>query len=512
MDEIFIDSNKIVAMGEKYIEENLDKSIFKNYPEKVNRNYSFIKIWNIENKENPTLTRNVKFESSYATSRKINNSVYIVMNTYPTYWMAKLENPDVIIPKYSDSKSGDKPKKSACECDSIEYLNGVDEQDKNRINDYGYNNNHFISILTVPINNDNQEIDKRVIIGSSNNVYASLNNLYLANTNYEGIKNTWQEKTDIYKFALKENGTEYLGTGSVTGHVLNQFSMDEYNNYFRIATTKGSVASRNNKSSNDVYILDDKLKTAGMLENLAPGEKIYSARFVGDRGYLVTFKKVDPFFTLDLKNPNSPKVLGKLKIPGFSDYLHPIDENHILGLGKNTIEAEQLLKDQRSIDFAWYQGIKMAVFDVTDFNNPKEEFKVDIRDRGTDSYALNDHKAFLYDKNKSLLVIPVLLAELTAEQKKKDQSQAPQYGEYTFQGAYVYDLSLENGFKLKGRISHYPENKPSKDQYGYYNYYGDNLSVERSLYIKDKLYTVSEGKILINNLSDLTKIKEITLN
>jgi len=90
-----------------------------------------------------------------------------------------------------------------------------------------------------------------------------------------------------------------------------------------------------------------------------------------------------------------------------------------LGLGKNTIEAEQLLKDQRSIDFAWYQGIKMAVFDVTDFNNPKEEFKVDIGDRGTDSYALNDHKAFLYDKNKSLLVIPVLLAELTAEQKKK---------------------------------------------------------------------------------------------
>ncbi|NIP67558.1 hypothetical protein GWM83_02345, partial [Candidatus Bathyarchaeota archaeon] len=113
----------------------------------------------------------------------------------------------------------------------------------------------------------------------------------------------------------------------------------------------------------------------GRLEDLAPGEKIYSARFMGDRGYLVTFRKVDPLFVLDLSQPTNPKVLGKLKIPGYSDYLHPYDENHIIGVGKETVAAEQG-------DFAWYQGVKISLFDVTDVEDPREIDKYEIGDRG----------------------------------------------------------------------------------------------------------------------------------
>ena len=156
--------------------------------------------------------------------------------------------------------------------------------------------------------------------------------------------------------------------------MLNQFSMDEWNGCFRIATTRGHVSREGSSSTNNVYVLDSDLNVTGKLEGLAPGETIYSARFIGKRAYLVTFKKVDPFFVLDLSVPSDPKVLGALKIPGFSDYLHPYDENHVIGVGKNTVEA-----DPGEGNFAWYQGMKVALFDVTDVANPQGD--VQGRDR-----------------------------------------------------------------------------------------------------------------------------------
>jgi len=349
-----------------------------------------------------------------------------------------------------------------------------------------------------------------VILGGSDNVYASLNNLYVANTTYMQnqpiLKEMFnyifptQEITTVYKFALENGNITYKSKGDVEGTVLNQFSMDEYNDYFRVATTEGHVSRGGGNSSNNVYVLDKELSVTGSVNNIAPGEQIYSARFMGDKGYVVTFQKVDPFFTLDLKDPKNPKILGQLKIPGYSDYLHPLDENHILGLGKNTIQAEEG-------GFAWYQGIKIAIFDVTDFAHPKEVFKTEIGDRGTDSYALHDHKAFLYDAQKELLVIPVMVAELTEEQKV--QSEAPNtYGNYTFQGAYVYQVDVETGFKLKGRVTHY-DNGFSKDRY--YYYYSDDKSIQRSLYIGDNLYTISGTMIKVNSLSDLKEIKKVEL-
>jgi uncharacterized secreted protein with C-terminal beta-propeller domain len=273
--------------------------------------------------------------------------------------------------------------------------------------------------------------------------------------------------------------------------------MDEYRGYFRIATTTGHV-SRNGDSTaqNRVYVLDEDLNIVGRLEGLAPGEQIYSARFMGGRAYLVTFKKVDPLFVIDLTDPTNPRTLGELEIPGYSDYLHPYDETHVIGIGKDAVDMGS---------FAWYQGVKIALFDVSDPENPREISSYVIGDRGTNSYALDDHRAFLFSRSKNLLVIPISLAEINEEQYP-DGVPPYAYGEHTWDGAYVFNISTEGGLALKGRITHSDGNvQPC------WGWYDSPNSVKRSLYIENVLYTISDGMVKMNNLADLSDEGEIRL-
>ncbi len=313
-----------------------------------------------------------------------------------------------------------------------------------------------------------------------------------------------QEQTHIHRLAIADGEVTYAGKGRVPGRVLNQFSMDESEGYFRIATTTGhlSRSAAEATSANHVYVLDADLDIVGALQDLAPGESIYSVRFMGERAYIVTFKKVDPLFVLDLSDPTNPRVLGQLKIPGYSDYLHPYDEDHIIGIGKGAVEAEEG-------DFAWYQGVKMSLFDVSDVSVPKEISKVEIGDRGTDSDALYDHKDFLFSRSKNLLVIPVRLAEID-ERKYPAGVEPNTYGDFTFQGAYVYSLGLEDGFVYKGRVTHL-EDLGELDRMGYYWYGYGKDSIKRSLYMEDVLYTVSDGKIKANSLDTLDEISTVKL-
>ena len=308
------------------------------------------------------------------------------------------------------------------------------------------------------------------------------------------------ERTIIQKISIDRMDIEPEDSGEVPGRVLNQFSMDEFEGYFRIATTNSQW--NRDRSANHVYVLDDSMETVGELEDLAPGERIYSARFMGERLYLVTFRNIDPLFVIDLADPENPTVLGKLKIPGYSDYLHPYDENHIIGVGKETIED----KDR---DIAWQQGVKLALFDVSDVEKPKQISKAEIGDRGSDSYALQDHKAFLFSKAKNLLVIPVKVAEID-EDKYPEGVKPQQYGDITFQGAYVFSLNLEDGFELEGKITHVEDEDKFKKS-GYY-WYGDGEDIKRSLYMDDVLYTISDSKIKMNSLDDIDdEINEVEL-
>ncbi|MCX6772936.1 MAG: beta-propeller domain-containing protein [Candidatus Micrarchaeota archaeon] len=308
------------------------------------------------------------------------------------------------------------------------------------------------------------------------------------------------EKTQIHKLSL--NGFVETAEGSVPGHVLNQFSMDESGSYFRIATTVPQVWDWNGQGSapsyNNMYVLDSSLKQTGSVENIAPGEQIYSVRFMGNRAYMVTFRQIDPFFVLDLSDPAAPKIAGKLKLPGYSDYLHPYDETHIIGLGKDaTVD--------KNGQTAWYQGVKLTMFDVSDIENPKEVASINIGDRGTDSNALHDHKAFLFSKEKNLLVIPVLEAKINPSNYAGDVPQW-QYGEYVFQGAYVFEIKPDS-ITLRGKITHATEEEMMKSG----EYYWSNANVQRSLYMDNYLYTVSDRYVKASDLGTLAAISSVKI-
>jgi len=231
-------------------------------------------------------------------------------------------------------------------------------------------------------------------------------------------------------------------------------------------------------------------------------------RFMGDRGYMVTFKKVDPLFVIDLKDPAKPQILGALKIPGYSDYIHPYDENHIIGFGKDTIEVEQKDAQGNPIrTMAFYQGMKIALFDVSDVNHPVEKFKEIIGDRGTDSELLENHKALLFSKERNLMAFPVTVMEI---KNKEDaiKGNMPQHGEFSFQGAYVYDIDLQKGFKLKGRITHLSPEDYLKSGKGWYD---SQKNLERIMYIGENLYTLSEGMVKANSMSDLKEVNALEI-
>ena len=454
---VFINENKLAVL-----EDTGYNGQYRTYSNFVPSQWTHIRIYNIADRANPTSTNNVTVEGTYFNSRMIGDYAYVVVNQNVLTAESNVTLPRICYPDRIEEVPASK----------IYYSNTTDDF------------NVYTNIVSVNLLDDQQEPTvKTVLIGYASTMYVSQNNIYITYSTYQYQTQT----TKIHRIHIDKGEIEYEATGEVPGYVLNQFSMDEFNSYFRVATTTGEVWSWGEYASrNHVYILDEELNTVGALEDLAPGERIYSARFMGNRCYLVTFKKVDPLFVIDLTNPTSPEVLGELKITGYSDYLHPYDENHVIGIGKETVEAEEG-------DFAWYQGVKISLFDVTDVSDPKEIDKYEIGDRGTDSPILYDHKAFLFDRSRNLLVIPVREAQINPAQYPGEIPDNA-YGEIVWDGAYVFHVSLEEGLEVRGKITH------------------STSSIQRSLYIGDVLYTISELKIKMNSLTDLTEINTILLN
>ena len=302
------------------------------------------------------------------------------------------------------------------------------------------------------------------------------------------------QKTVIHRISINEDGlVEYGARGEVPGYLLNQFSMDEDGDRFRVATTSefwsqfgGSVLH------NNVYVLDSDMEIVGELEEIAKGESIYSARFMGDRLYLVTFERIDPFFVIDLSD-DDPRVLGELKLPGYSNYLHPYDEDHVIGIGKETKENQY-----GGVEIL---GVKLALFDVSDVRNPRVVDIYEIGGSGTDSEVLYDHKALLFDRAKNLLSIPVSIVPEYESSYSADGRYIPPK---VWRGFYVFALNPDDGFSLKGRVEH------SNDVEDYYYTYG--VQGSRSFYIGDVLYTVTLNNLIkMNDLEDMDEINELEL-
>jgi inhibitor of cysteine peptidase len=473
---IFINGDRLVVFGEEtpYYplydvgQEPVEKLYMPYRPPRTS-----IKVYDVSDRANPRLQRELSSDGQYVSSRMIGDYAYVVVNE-PVY---EQQEGEVNLPKISVGE-----KETEIPATEIYYSD---------VSDYYY---MYTTIMAINTQNDDQEPTyETILLGASSNLYVSPDNIYLTFPVWgNGVGDS--QKTTIHRIHIEGNNIEPVASGEVPGTVLNQFSMDEYDGYFRVATTTHGETPRN-----DVYVLNMALNITGSLTGLAPGETIYSARFMGERCYLVTFRSIDPLFVIDLSNPDAPRVLGYLKVTGYSSYLHPYDENHIIGIGKETVAERE--------DFAWYQGVKISLFDVSDVSNPVEIGKYIIGDRGTDSPVLWDHKAFLFDKSRNLMVIPVLEA-------KVDESDYPggvpsdAYGRPVWQGAYVLRVSLDAGISLQGRITHIENiTEPGKEDYYFYS----PFSVERSLYIDDVLYTISQAKIKMNSLEDLGYINEVEL-
>jgi len=472
------DGNRLVVLASKYqlYAPSIMRSsmLLSSYHSDVE---TYINVYDVSNKAAPALVRNLTVTGSYFNSRMIGNNVYVIISQPAT-----LYNDNVILPMVYDNRK-----------ELNTSPQGIYYADMNDSSNYCT----FTSFYGLDIADDAvAPTNMTVVMGGASAMYVSQNNIYVTYP-------TWTDSghyTSIYRVEIAGSQLNFKAQGNVPGNTLNQYSMDEYNGNFRIATNWQQYDSK----SNNLYILDSNLTTVGKLEGLAANENLHSVRFMGDKCYLVTFMKTDPLFVIDVSQPTNPQVLGELKIPGYSDYLHPYDETHLIGLGKEAIEAQEG-------DFAWYQGLQLSLFDVSNVNSPVQMSKYAIGDRGTESAALTDPKAFLFDKQKGLLVIPVNLALLP----DKSGTTASSYGQMVWQGAYVFSLTLDGGFVLRGNVTHIDGSVlQSQDNYGYpidAISGAQNFWINRSLYIGNTLYTVSNAQVRLNSLSDMSQIAEIVL-
>lgn len=477
-EEIFLNNDKIIVIGKRYEYDKTERKIGIDedylYPNYMDKTYTSAKLYNVKDKINPTLERTVEVEGDYLTARMIGSNVYIASNKYMyyayicnTYKSTEL-NEDDFKPHYLDTATSNETKSINFDC--IYYIPEFEDT-------------NYLNIVAFNITN-NQEANVESYLGAGEEIYASKENLYVTKTKYDyERKNKTSITTEIYKFNLNNANCTFAKAGDVPGSVLNQFSMDECNGYFRIATTD-STSWNSESNTNNLYVLNENLETIGKIEGLAKGERIYSVRFMGNRAYMVTFVETDPLFVIDLSNPTTPTVLGELKIPGYSKYLHPYDETHLIGIGEDTEVVNYGYGDRVVTN-----GMKMAMFDVTDPNNPQELYNVKIGEKGTYSELLYNHKALLFSKEKNIIAFPISITDNDYK--------------VTFQGAIVYGVSLEKGFELKTKISNSATD--------YDRYYSRNR-VERIIYIKDTLFTLSNGLIKAVDLNTFETKGSIELN
>ena len=249
-----------------------------------------------------------------------------------------------------------------------------------------------------------KKYDETMAFIPAETVYASENAIYLSHTGYSQMQDRTLQQTAVHKFTILNGQTaRYQASGVINGHLINQFAMDEHGGYLRVATNGTeyneakflSPGQWQQISRVQILATENKvLKSVGQTPDLGRGERLYSVRFDGDKGYIVTFRQVDPLFTIDLKDPHHPRVIGELKVPGFSTYIHMLASAHLLTIGQDADEKTGRVR-----------GLKLSVFDVSNFSKPREVKSLTFRS-GVSSESSYEHKAFSFYPAKGILAIP----------------------------------------------------------------------------------------------------------
>lgn len=480
--ELYINNNKLIVITSENELRTEFKSVYDTadvaYVDGIKLKTSAI-IYDITDRSNPKEERKVEMEGTYISSRMIDDNIYMATNKYITnainmvknYPIEELEEQDYK-PTYLDTATSNEAK--YIEFDKIRYF------DDKQVNNY---------LLLGGFNiNNKQEADIQAFLGAGETVYASSKNMYIAKVKTIYDINTYSllgEKTQVVKFGLINGKIRYKAENTVDGRVLNQFSMDEdTNENLRIAVTQemqkntdisntGRIISNSEQTDNRLYILDKELNQVGSLEGLANGERIYSVRYMKDKAYIVTYKQVDPLFVIDVSDPKNPTKLGELKIPGYSTYLHPYDDTHIIGLGYDTNSD-----GSRN----WNNGLKLSMFDVSDVNNPQEVFTQKIGNSSTYSEATYNHKAILYLKEKNIIAFPIQTYQ----------------NRQSFSEVLIYEIDMNKGFVANGKYSENITNAYEK-------------RVERIVYANGYYYVLSEQSVIVLEDEVCSVIKKIDI-
>ena len=473
--QLFINGNKLVVIGEYSKRDTVIENDRNEEIEKETRyiDYAYINfidmakamVYDITDGKNPKLIREVALDGYYKTARMIGDNVYLISNKGISYYNIKNTKEINILPTIEDSILDEKS--MVIPCTNIAYFPGSDS--------YGYT-------LVGGFNINNEEpLNVETFFGAGETIYCSENNLYLTKTVYD--EDYSSRNIEIYKFRISDSKIELAAKGNVEGYINNQFSLDEYDGNLRIATTLIKEPYKYDDetgeyteevTTNRVYVLDENLEELSRTEDLADGEKIYAVRFMGKIGYVVTFEQIDPLFVLDLSNPKNPEVKGKLKIPGYSSYLHPYDETHIIGIGYNT--------KSNGYGGVTNANMKMSMFDISDLSDPKEMFSINIGLEHAYSDIANNHKALFYKASDNLIGFGY---NTYSDDYSKD-----------FWSFDIFHIDLEKGFERFARFS-------QKIDY--------RTNIRRMIYIGNTLYGLALDKVTSYDLNTQEVLHELEL-
>lgn len=392
-----------------------------------------ISLYDISDRTSPKLLRSHEQEGTYISSRMVGNYLYTVSR----YYVGGADEEEI--------KKNYKPKLNG----ELFVSDCVYVMDKDA--------RSYVSLTAIDTSKPESEPGKLAVLGNGNSVYSTAEKLYVAGAVYDGYHGDY---TKINSFTLDGTVIGLGANGKVKGTCINQYAMDEFDGYFRIATNY--YDGNEDLDISSLYILDGELKVVSKLEDIARDERIKSVRFMGARAYLVTFRNTDPLFTLDLSDPKNPKIIGELKLPGYSYYLHPVGENLLLGIGYDG-----------TAENADFESTKVSLFDISDISNPVEKSKL-VYDNSA-CYVGDFPRAFLTVKSGESYCLPILLL--------KDNSY------YYTQTCKI--ISIENG-KLKEKNSFVCDTDDDGMSSG---------SSLRGAYIGDSFYCINDYSLVRYSLA-----------
>ena len=418
-------------------------------------------VYDVSDRSKPKRIKSYTQDGGYISSRMIAGKLFLVTNHYYDQKPRSAEEKAKYVPGYVLNGG------------SRQFVPVQDIMVSKKTNTVGY-----VIASCWPVMQDGNPQFKSVL-GGAKDVYASTQNLYVMCPTSKKSGGETYDATNIIRFAIEDGKMRVAAQGTVWGTTLNQFSADESNGTFRIATTYSrqfdnmnrSVAGSN--SASGIYVLDMNLKVIGKIEGLGKTESIYSVRFMDKTAYVVTFRQTDPLYVVSLANPNKPVLKGELKIPGFSNYLHPLTETLMIGVGQQADENGRVT------------GFKLSLFDVSNPEKPIEKFHKIIQGETVSSMVSDTHKAFLLDdRDPDHPLVGLPLARYDYD-----------YAEGNYSGYIMYRIDPDKGFS-QAFWTDWGEQYPGN--YGY--------RVSRGLYIGDYLYLIGENRMASYHYGDFKEI------